>query len=109
MSVKRRAALGFIFVTLLIDITGIGILVPVMPSLLMELTGQPNSEASMYGGLLLASYAVTQFLCAPIIGGLSDRFGRRPVLLASLFGFGVDYIFLALAPSVGWLFIGRII
>lgn len=105
----KKAAVGFIFITLLIDVTGIGIIIPVLPKLIMELTGLELSEASRYGGWLLFAYAFFQFLCAPIIGALSDRYGRRPVLLTSLFGFGIDYVFLALAPTIGWLFIGRII
>lgn len=109
MADKRPAALGFIFVTLLIDITGIGIIIPVLPTLISELIGGTMSDAARYGGWLLFSYAFVQFLCAPIIGGLSDQYGRRPVLLASLFGFGLDYLFLAYAPTIGWLFVGRII
>lgn len=105
----KRPALGFIFVTLLIDVTGIGIIIPVLPDLIRELTGGTLSEASRLGGWMLFAYALMQFLFAPVLGGLSDRFGRRPVLLASLFGFGVDYIFMAFAPSIGWLFVGRII
>lgn len=106
---QKNPALGFIFITLLIDITGLGIIIPVLPSLIQELTGGTLSEASMYGGWMLFAYAFMQFICAPIMGGLSDRYGRRPVLLASLFGFGVDYIFLAFAPTLAWLFLGRII
>ena len=106
---KKNPALVFIFITLLIDITGLGIIIPVVPNLIRELTGGTLSEASMYGGWMLFAYAFMQFICAPIIGGLSDRYGRRPVLLASLFGFGVDYIFLAFAPTLAWLFLGRII
>jgi len=106
---SKRPALGFIFATLLIDIIGLGVIIPVMPDLIKELTGGTISDASRYGGELLFAYAVMQFACAPIIGGLSDRYGRRPVLLASLFGFGVDYVFLAFAPSIGWLFVGRIV
>ena len=106
---KKSPALGFIFITLLIDIIGLGIIIPVLPRLIQELTGGTLSEASMYGGWLLFAYAFMQFICAPILGGLSDRYGRRPVLLASLFGFGVDYIFLALAPTLAWLFVGRLI
>jgi MFS transporter, DHA1 family, tetracycline resistance protein len=105
----RTPALGFIFITLLIDITGWGIIIPVMPGLIQELTGGTVSEASKYSGWLISVYAIVQFLCAPIVGGISDRFGRRPVLLASLFGFGVDYLFLAFAPTLWWLFLGRII
>ncbi len=106
---NRTAALGFIFVTLLLDVIGIGIIIPVLPSLIIELTGVGLSQASEYGGWLLFSYAIFQFLFAPIIGGLSDRFGRKPVLIASLIGFGIDYLFMALAPTLFWLFVGRIV
>ena len=108
---KRDPAVFFIFITLLIDVTGFGIIIPVMPKLVMSLIGEGAtlSVAARYGGWLISSYAVTQFFCAPIVGGLSDRFGRRPVLLGSLFGFGIDYLFLVFAPSIGWLFIGRIV
>ncbi|MCK7555706.1 TCR/Tet family MFS transporter [Chitinophaga sedimenti] len=106
---NRSAALGFIFVTLLIDVMGWGLIIPVMANLISELTGVPVNEASTYGGWLLMAFAGMQFLCAPIIGNLSDRYGRRPVLLLSLLGFGIDYVILALAPSYAWLFVGRII
>ncbi len=109
MREKRSPALGFIFVTLLIDVIGLGIIIPVMPKLINELTGDSISEASRDGGWLLFTYAFVQFICAPIIGGISDRYGRRPVLLASLFGFGVDYLFLAFAPSLAWLYVGRVV
>lgn len=93
MKESRQAAVGFIFVTLLIDVTGLGLIIPVMPSLIKELTGSTTSEAASYGGWLISAYAIMQFLFAPIIGGLSDKYGRRPVLLASLFGFGIDICF----------------
>jgi DHA1 family tetracycline resistance protein-like MFS transporter len=109
MKNRRGPAVGFIVVVLLIDMIGFGIIIPVMPGLIQELTGSSVSTAAQYGGWMLAAYAITQFFCAPIIGGLSDRYGRRPVLLASLFGFAVDYLFLAFAPSIGWLFVGRVI
>lgn len=109
MASNRNAAVGFIFITLLIDVIGFGIIIPVMPTLISELKGVDISTASKYGSLLMFAYAVVQFFCAPILGNLSDKYGRRPVLLFSLFGFGIDYLFLALAPSYGWLFIGRII
>jgi DHA1 family tetracycline resistance protein-like MFS transporter len=109
MSGTRQPALGFIFVTLLIDITGLGIIIPVMPKLIMELADVPLSKAASIGGWLVFAYAVMQFLASPVIGGLSDRYGRRPVLLASLFGFGLDYLLLAVAPTLGWLFAGRVI
>ena len=109
MPAKKEPALGFIFVTLLIDITGWGIIIPVVPGLIMEVSGGNISDASSYGGWLIAAYAIMQFFCAPVMGGLSDQYGRRPILLASLFGFGVDYLFTAFAPSLAWLFVGRII
>lgn len=102
----------FIFFTLLIDVTGLGLIIPVMPKLISELSGIPLNQielAAPYSGWLIAVYAIMQFICAPIIGGISDQFGRRPVLLASLFGFGCDYLFLAFAPTLGWLFLGRVI
>ncbi len=106
---NRNAAVGFIFVTLLLDVIGLGIIIPVIPTLIQELTGGDVSEASRYAGWLISSYALVQFLCAPIVGGLSDRYGRRPILLLSLLGFGLDYLVLAVAPSIGWLFLARII
>jgi MFS transporter, DHA1 family, tetracycline resistance protein len=112
---NRTPALSFIFVTLLLDVIGFGIIIPVMPDLIIELSGRTGttdeliSYASKIGGFMIAAYAFMQFLCAPIVGALSDRYGRRPVLLGSLFGFGIDYLFLALAPSLWWLFLGRII
>ncbi len=110
MSTNRKAAIGFIFVTLLIDVTGFGVIIPVMPKLIEDLLGtQDVSKASQYGGWLTFAYAFMQFLFAPILGNLSDKYGRRPVLLFSLFGFGIDYIFLSFAPTIWWLFVGRII
>jgi MFS transporter, DHA1 family, tetracycline resistance protein len=109
MPTSKKAAIGFIFVTLFVDTMGFGIIIPVFPNLIAQLKHIPVNVASTYGGLLLTVYAIVQFFCAPIIGNLSDRYGRRPILLLSLFGFGVDYIILALAPSYGWLFIGRAI
>ncbi len=109
MKDKRQAAIGFIFVTLLIDTMGFGLIIPVMPDLIRQLTGVTVNEASRYGAWLLTVYALTSFVFAPVVGNLSDKFGRRPVLLSSLFGFGIDYCFLAFAPSYGWLFIGRVI
>ncbi|MGJ1448055.1 TCR/Tet family MFS transporter [Sphingobacterium spiritivorum] len=105
----KKAAVGFIFVTLLIDITGWGIILPVVPKLIGELIHSDLSEAAKYGGWLGFAYAITQFIFAPVIGNLSDKYGRRPIILISLFGFAIDYILLALAPSIGWLFFGRII
>lgn len=109
MAQKRNSALIFIFITLLIDITGIGIIVPVVPRLIQELTGEGLSKAALYGGWLTFIYSVMQFVFSPILGGLSDQYGRRPILLGSLFGFGIDYIFCAFSSTIGWLFLARVI
>jgi DHA1 family tetracycline resistance protein-like MFS transporter len=109
MQTSRKAAMGFIFITLLIDVMGFGLIIPVMADLISSLKHIPVNKASVYGGYLLIAFAAMQFLFSPVIGNLSDRFGRRPVLLCSLLGFGIDYIVLALAPAYGWLFIGRVI
>ena len=109
MANDRKAAVGFIFITLLIDTMGWGLIIPVLPELIAELKHISINEASAYGGLLLSTYAIIQFMFSPVIGNLSDRYGRRPVLLSSLLGFGIDYIILALAPTFGWLFLGRVI
>lgn len=109
MKQRRSPALLFIFITLLIDIVGLGIILPVLPSLIQELTGSSMGEASRYGGWMMFAYAVMQFLFAPVIGGLSDRYGRRPVLLLSLFGFGANYLLMALSSNIVWLFIGRML
>ena len=109
MSVKRSAATSFVLITVLIDSIGFGIIIPVMPSLISELAHVDTSGAARYGGFLFAAYAVMQFLFSPVVGGLSDQYGRRPVLLASLLGFGLDYVLLIFAPTIGWLFVGRLI
>jgi DHA1 family tetracycline resistance protein-like MFS transporter len=106
---NKKAALGFIFVTIFIDVLGLGIIIPVLPKLLETLGHVGNSVASEYNGWLTFTYAFMQLVCSPIIGNLSDRFGRRPVLLASLIGFGIDYTFMAFAPTIAWLFVGRFI
>ena len=106
---KKQAAIGFIFITILIDIIGWGIIIPVIPTLIKELIHADISEAAKYGGWLTFAYAITQFVFAPLIGSLSDQFGRRPILLLSLFGFSLDYLLLAFAPTITWLFIGRIL
>lgn len=101
--------MGFIFITVLVDVIGWGLIIPVMPTLIAQLKGIPVNEASKDGGWLIVVYATMQFVFAPVLGNLSDKYGRRSVLLFSLFGFGVDYIFVALAPTYGWLFVGRTI
>lgn len=109
MKSKGSNSLVFIFITILVDVIGLGVIIPVVPSLIEELTGEGLSKASQYGGWLLFSFAAMQFIFSPIMGGLSDRFGRRPVLLLSLLGLGIDYIFHAFAPTLFWLFVGRLV
>mgnify|MGYP000515255410 CR=1 FL=1 len=109
MPKRNDTAILFILVTVLIDFTGFGIIIPVLPKLIQGFTGGNLSVAAEYGGYLMVVFAIAQFLFSPIIGGLSDQYGRRPVLLISLLGLGTDYIFLSFAPSIFWLFIGRII
>ncbi len=99
----------FIFITVLIDCMGIGIIVPVIASIISEVGHVSVNQATTYGGYMMATYAVMQFVFAPVLGGISDRFGRRPVLLLSLFGLGCDYLFLALANTLPLLFVGRVI
>lgn len=106
---KRQAALPFIFVTALIDIIGIGLIIPITPKLIQEVSQLSDDDVAFWGGLLFTSYACMQFLFAPILGGLSDRYGRRPVLLAALLGFSIDYVVVALAPTLAWIFIARLI
>jgi MFS transporter, DHA1 family, tetracycline resistance protein len=109
MAVNGKAALGFILVTVLIDVIGFGIIIPVMPKLIADLIHGDMSAAAGWGGVLMAAYATMQFLCSPLLGNLSDQYGRRPVLLFSLFGFGIDYLLVAFAPTIWWLLIGRIV
>ncbi|MFN0177013.1 MAG: TCR/Tet family MFS transporter [Saprospiraceae bacterium] len=106
---SRTPALIFIFITMLIDVIGFGLIIPVLPKLLEELTGGGLSTAARWGGILMFTYAGMQFLFSPIIGGLSDRFGRRPVILASLFAFSIDFIIQGFAPNLWWFFIGRVL
>ena len=130
----QQAAVAFILVTLFIDILGIGIVIPVLPELVKELVGEGPGSASMaqlvietnasqttsesprdysragiYVGVIGSIYALMQFLFAPVLGALSDRFGRRPVLLISLFGLGIDFVIQGLAPNIWWLFAGRLV
>ena len=107
--IGHSASVRFILVTLVIDALGFGLVVPIVPSLVLELSGQTISGASQWVGLLLMAFALMQFACAPVLGALSDRFGRRPVLLISLSGICANYLMLAWAPSLTWLFIGRLI
>lgn len=105
----RKPALGFIFVTLVLDILGIGLIIPILPKLVEQLGGGGIEKATHIYGWLAALYSLMQFLCAPLLGSLSDRYGRRPVILGSLFGSGLDYFLLAFAPNLSWFFVGRII
>ena len=105
----RKPALGFVFVTLFLDILGIGLIIPILPKLIESLCGGKASSAASIYGALAALYALMQFLFAPVLGSLSDRFGRRTVILGSLLGSGLDYILLAFAPTLPWFFLGRII
>ena len=106
---RTRHALAFIAVTLLLDTIGFGLIMPVYPRLLVELTGQGLSRAAVYGGWLGFVYAAMQFVCAPVLGNLSDRYGRRRVILFAVGALGIDYIVMGLAPTLAWLFIGRAI
>lgn len=100
-------ALVFVLITVLIDTIGFGMVMPVLPTLVVQLTGEPLNRAAVYGGWLAFVYAVLQFVSAPVLGNLSDRFGRRPVLLFSVASLGIDYIIMGLAQSLAWLFLGR--
>ena len=105
----RRAAFAFVFVTVLLDMFAIGIIIPVLPNLIEDFMGGDTAEAAGIYGVFVTAWALMQFFFSPILGSLSDRFGRRKVILVSNFGLGLDYILMALAPSLGWLFVGRII
>lgn len=105
----KNPALGLIAFIVFIDMAGIGLIVPVMPRLVMGLSGDGLDRAAEIGGWLLFAYAIMQFVFSPLIGGLSDRFGRRPILLITLAALGVDYAMMAWAPTLAWLFVGRMI
>ena len=111
MSLRKagHGAFVFIFVAVLIDSIGFGIILPVLPRLIMQLTGVSVDRAAVYGGWLSFVYALMQFFCAPVLGNLSDRFGRRPVLLFALLTLGCDYLIMGFAPVIAWLFVGRMI
>jgi MFS transporter, DHA1 family, tetracycline resistance protein len=104
-----RQALAFIFITMLIDVMGLGVILPILPKLIATLGHTGLDVAARIGAWLMFSYAGMQFLFAPLIGNLSDRFGRRPVLILALAGMGVDYLIMALAPNLVWLFVGRLL
>ncbi len=106
---RRKAAAGFIFVTALIDIIALGIMIPVLPLLVKQMMGGDTALAAEINTLFATVFGLMQFVCAPVLGLLSDRFGRRPVLLTSIFGLGLDFLFMAFAPNIRWLFVGRVI
>lgn len=106
---QRKAALIFIFITVLIDILAFGLIIPVLPHLVEQFVGGDTRSAAYWVGIFGTVFAAIQFFAAPLQGALSDRFGRRPVILLSCLGLGLDFIFMALAPSLMWLFVGRVI
>lgn len=106
---QNKTGLLLIFITLLIDCIGIGIIIPVIPKLLQEIGSFSISEAAKWGGFLVSSYALAQFFFAPVIGNLSDKYGRKPIIIIALLGLGADYVFQAVSPTLALLFVGRII
>jgi len=105
---RRQAALGFIFITPILDVLSLGVMIPVLPNLVKAFGGGDTAAAADWNVLFATTWGVMQFLCSPVLGLLSDRFGRRPVILTSIFGLGVDFLFMAFAPNLWWLFVGRI-
>jgi DHA1 family tetracycline resistance protein-like MFS transporter len=106
---RRKAAVVFIFITLTLDILAMGVIAPVLPKLVLNFLGGNAIDAAQMFGIFGTVFAVMQFFFSPVLGVLSDRFGRRPVILLSSLGLGLDYFIMALAPTLGWLFVGRII
>jgi DHA1 family tetracycline resistance protein-like MFS transporter len=104
-----RHAVTFVLVTVFLDMVGFGLIMPVLPRLIEEVGGLSLADASLVGGWMFAAFALAQFACAPLVGNLSDRFGRRPLLLLAVFGLGLDYVLSALAPTLFWLFVGRVL
>jgi DHA1 family tetracycline resistance protein-like MFS transporter len=105
----RRAAVVFIFITVLLDMLALGMIIPVLPGLIEDFQGGDTARAAELVGLFGTTWALMQFVASPVLGALSDRFGRRPVVLLSNFGLGLDYVLMAVAPTLGWLFVGRLI
>src|SRR5579872_4997706 len=105
----RNTAVAFIFVTVLLDMLAIGLIMPILPKLVESFVDNDTARAARIFGAFGTAWALMQFIFSPILGSLSDRFGRRPVVLLSNFGLGLDYVLMALAPSLIWLFIGRVI
>jgi DHA1 family tetracycline resistance protein-like MFS transporter len=108
-SVPRGAAVAFIFVTVLLDMLALGVVIPILPKLIESFVAKDTASAARIFGLFGTAWAAMQFVFSPLLGSLSDRFGRRPVILLSNFGLAADYVLMALAPSLAWLFVGRVI
>jgi len=106
---NRQAALPFIFVTVMLDMLALGLIAPVLPKLILDFLGGNMNSAANWNGIFGTVFALMQFFFSPVLGVLSDRFGRRPIILLSNLGLGLDYIVMAMAPSLGWLFLGRVI
>jgi len=106
---NRRAAIPFIFVTVMLDMVALGLIAPVLPNLILGFVNNDMARTAIWNGIFLTVFAAMQFFFSPVIGVLSDRFGRRPVLLLSTLGLGLDYVVMALAPTLAWLFVGRLI
>jgi len=106
---RRRASLGFVFMVVMLDMIAMGVVIPVLPRLIQDFTHGEADTAARYIGWFAAAWALMQFFASPVLGALSDRFGRRPVLLISMFGLSIDYVAMALAPNLAWLFVGRMI
>src|SRR4026207_1240290 len=104
-----KAALSFIFAMVVLDLMAIGIIIPVLPKLVESMTGGDTAQAAVIFGIFGTAWGLMQFVFSPVLGALSDRWGRRPVLLLSTLGLGLDYVLMALAPSLAWLFVGRVI
>lgn len=105
----RKAAVAFIFVTVLLDVLALGVVIPVLPKLIESMVGDDTRKAAAIFGVFGTAFAFMQFAASPAVGSLSDRFGRRPIILLSNFGLGLDYILMAVAPTIGWLFFGRVV
>ena len=104
-----RHAVTFVLITVFLDMVGFGLIMPVLPALIEEIGQMDLADAAWVGGWMFAAFSVAQFALSPLVGNLSDRFGRRPLLLLAIFGLGADYLFSALAPTIFWLFVGRVI
>src|ERR1043166_4496862 len=105
----RPAAIAFIFVTVMLDMLALGLIAPVLPKLILDFLGGDMNSAANWNGVFGTVFALMQFFCSPVLGVLSDKVGRRPIILLSNLGLGLDYIVMALAPTIGWLFLGRMI